>query len=208
MTMQRLDTFMYQGVPAEAIAISRKFSFSPANNFDIETTSWITSNYRGFWCDYAIDEALVIQNLYLFSKKNLYPTINGKGAEEIPDFVCLLNEFNKKACKPILYNDRFPMQYIGINYEYDYTGNIVLGVVPSQNKAGQRRYRKVFDLEFEVGILIESIDITEKWRLSINPKNKEGSKYWWENENHRYDYLVNYGLMEVDSLKNIGSTSG
>ena len=126
----------------------------------------------------------------------------------IPDFVCLLNEFNKKACKPILYNDRFPMQYIGINYEYDYTGNIVLGVVPSQNKAGQRRYRKVFDLEFEVGILIESIDITEKWRLSINPKNKEGSKYWWENENHRYDYLVNYGLMEVDSLKNIGSTSG
>jgi len=62
MTMQRLDTFMYKGMPAEAIAISREISFSPANNFDIETTSWTTSNYRGFWCDYAFDEALVVQN--------------------------------------------------------------------------------------------------------------------------------------------------
>lgn len=208
MTMQKLDTFMYRGVPAEAIAISRKFLFSPSYNFDIETTSWTTSNYRGFWCDYAIDEALVVKNLYLFSKNHQYPTINGKVAEEIPDFVGLLTELNKKARKPMLYHEGFPMQYMGINYECDYTGNIVLGVDPSQNKAGQRCYRKVYDLAFEVGILIESTDITEKWRLSINQKNKEASKYWWEDENHNYYYLINYGLMGVNSLQNRESISG
>ena len=36
MTMQMTDTFFYQGEKAEAIAISHRFSFSPANAFGIK----------------------------------------------------------------------------------------------------------------------------------------------------------------------------
>lgn len=68
MTMQMFDNFSYRGKRAEAIAISRRFSFTPVSNFGIATAAWGTCNYRGFWCDYVIDEMFVLSNLYLFSK--------------------------------------------------------------------------------------------------------------------------------------------
>jgi hypothetical protein len=100
MTMQMMDSFSYRGERAETIAISRRFSFSPANNFGIAVTSWATSNYRGFWCDYSIDESLVINNLYLFSKDHLYPPVNGRKAEEIAEFRHLLDDINEKVRIP------------------------------------------------------------------------------------------------------------
>ena len=146
MTMQMLDSFSYRGKRAEAIAISRRFSFTPENNFGIVTSAWGTSNYRGFWCDYDIDEWFVLSNLYLFSKTHDYPNINGKKAEEIPEFVRLLEQINSKAKKERRYINGFPMQYRGINYICEYSGRIVLGIEPIQNKSRKERYREVYEL--------------------------------------------------------------
>ena len=191
MTMQMTDTFFYQGEKAEAIAISHRFSFSPANAFGIETASWSTSTYRGFWCDYSIDESFVIQNLYLYSKNQFYPSINGQGAEKIPDFVALLDEINRKARVPKKYGDGFPMQYIGINYDYEYSGRIVLGIDPEQNKAGRKKYRKVIELLLDMGIVEEETDITEIWQTVDGRQTEKVMNYWWERQSNNYYILIN-----------------
>ena len=192
MTMQKMDSFLYRGERAEAIAISQRFSFSPASHFDITTASWATSNHRGFWCDYSIDESLIINNLYLFSKDHLYPPINGRNAEEIPEFRHLLDDINEKARTPKQYQDGFPMQYIGIDYDCDYSGKIVLGVDPKRNESGRERYRKVIELVFDKGIVLDTIDITEIW-WEVNGQHDKGStSYWWEREDNNYFYLINY----------------
>ena len=152
MTMQMLDSFSYRGMHAEAIAISRRFSFTPANNLGILTVAWGTANYRGFWCDFDIDEMFVLSNLYLFSKTYEYPVINGKNAEKIPEFVRLLEQKNRKAKGERRYIDGFPMQYKGIDYLYEYSGRVVLGINPAQSKFGQERYREVYELLFDKGV--------------------------------------------------------
>lgn len=155
MTMQVLDSFSYRGKRAEAIAISRRFSFTPANNLGIPTAAWCTANYRGFWCDFDIDEMFVLSNLYLFSKTHEYPVINGNNAEKIPEYVRILEQINLTAKKERQYIDGFPMQYKCIDYLYDYSGKVVLGIEPAQNKSGQERYQEVYELLFDKGVLIQ-----------------------------------------------------
>ena len=196
MTMQMLDSFIYKREPAEAIAISRRFSFTPLNTFGIETAPWATSNYRGFRCDYDIDESLVIKNLYLFSKNHSYPLINGNKAEEIPEYTSILSEINKKARVPKRYLDGFPMQYMGINYEYEYSGKIVLGVNPKRGVPEGERYLKVVELCFVDGILTESSEITDLWRSANEQKEKKSTRYWWEEKENSYAYLVNLAEQE------------
>lgn len=191
MTMQMTDSFIYKREPAEAIAISRRFSFTPFNTFGIETAPWATSNYRGFRCDYDIDESLVIKNLYLFSKNHSYPLINGNKAEEIPEYTSILSEINKKARVPKRYLDGFPMQYMGINYEYEYSGKIVLCVNPKRGVPAGERYLKVVELCFVDGILTESSEITDLWRSANEQKEKKSTRYWWEEKENSYAYLVN-----------------
>lgn len=208
MTMQMMDSFSYRGERAEAIAISRRISFSTANNLGIATASWATSNYRGFWCDYSIDESLVINNLYLFSKDHLYPPINGRNAEEIPEFHHMLNDINEKAHIPKQYQDGFPMQYIGIDYDYEYSGRIVLGVDPKRSKSGRERYRKVIELVFDKGVVLETTDITEIWRKEDEQNDKDLISYWWDQEENGYFYLINYSFMGVNEPRDSKVDSG
>ena len=113
MTNQRPDTFSYKGKDAEVIAINNRFSFTPANSFNIETKLWGTANYRGFWCDYAIEKSLIIENLYVYSKNCEYPPINGIHGEEIPWLADLFTQVNKGVNGPRCYKDAFT-DHIGI----------------------------------------------------------------------------------------------
>ena len=199
MTMQMLDSFSYRGMHAEAIAISRRFSFTPANNLGILTVAWGTANYRGFWCDFDIDELFVLSNLYLFSKTREYPVINGKNAEKIPEFVRLLEQKNRKAKGERRYIDGFPMQYKGIDYLYEYSGRVVLGINPAQSKFGQERYREVYELLFDKGVLINESDITESWKAVCEKQKGQPEEYWWEATDNNYFDLMNYAFMGVRS---------
>ncbi len=202
MTMQIRDSFSYHGERAEAIAISKRFHFTPTGAFGIKTSSWATSNYRGFWCDYIIDDSLIIKNLYLFSENHAYPPINGKSAVELPEFSNMLEDINRKTRAPRQYCEGFPMQYLGINYAVDYTGMIVLGVDPKPNKRGDKRYRQVLELTFEEGILLDTADITQTWRKAISPDNTDVAEHWWEKEEYSYFMLINYSFMGLREANN------
>ncbi len=199
MTMQRKDSFSYRGKHAEAIAINPRFLFTPAKAFGIATAAWATSNWRGFWCDYTVDEMFVLSNLYLFSKTHKYPDINGKKAEEIPEYVRILERVSPKAKEEGRYAEGFPMQYRGIDYLYEYSGRIVLGVEPAQNKVGEKKYQKVYELLFEEGILIEKADITSTWRAVTDNQAGRTEEYWWESQDNNYSELINYALMGANS---------
>ena len=196
MTMQMRDTFSYKGVQAEAIAISQKFSFTPAKSLGVTVGSWSTANYRGFWCDYSIDDILVIHNLYLFSEDHAYPILNEKKAEEIPIYRHLLDDIKRNPRhKTKQYQDGFPMQYSDIDYYSDYTGRVVLGIDPVQNKPEQERYRSVIELVLDSGIVMETTDITDLWKAAKGRSDDSSTSYWWEHKENSYSYLINYGLM-------------
>lgn len=72
MTMQMLDSFSYRGKRAEAIAISRRFSFAPANIFGIATASWFLQKsmdklYEDGTFKPLTEEERVTANLIMFS---------------------------------------------------------------------------------------------------------------------------------------------
>ncbi len=195
MTMQMPDRFVYRGQRAEAIAISRRLEFSPARNLGIETISWITSNHRGFWCDYVIEEALVIQTLHLVTKDDRYPMLDGIHPEPVPEYVELF-EKHIKPSHPSMHYAKLPMQYVGLNYMVDYTGSILMGVGIKEG-GGNGRYHQVFELNFEDGILMQSTDITETWVKVHDEASGTTEDYWWQNKKNDYYYLVNYGLMGI-----------
>lgn len=196
MTMQMPDRFVYRGQLAEAIAVSRKLAFSPARNFGIQTFSWATSNHRGFWCNYVIEEALVIHTLHLVSKDDVYPVIEGIQAEPVPEYVGLF-ENHIKPHHPTAHYAGLPMQYVGLNYVVDYSGSILIGL---GIKEGSRieRYHQLLELEFEDGILMRSTDVTEKW-AKVHDKASAGTTedYWWQKKENDYYDLINYGLMGI-----------
>ena len=195
--MQISDTFTYKGEQANAIALNRRLPFSPASNFGIATAAWATSNYRGFWCDYSIDETLKVKNLYLFSRDHSYPSINGQAAEKIPEFVKLILRINAEARTPWCYDDGFPMRYMDINCDVEYSGRIAIGVKPSSSKSGKRSYKRVYDLLFDSGILIEFTDITDIWKSADSCAGSNPGTCWWMERENDYYYLLNYRFMGI-----------
>ena len=83
------------------------------------------------------------------------------------------------------------MQYIGINYDYEYSGRIVLGIDPEQNKAGRKKYRKVIELLLDMGIVEEETDITEIWQTVDGRQTEKVMNYWWERQSNNYYILIN-----------------
>ena len=194
MTMQRLDSFTYQDRPAEAISISRRFSFTPKNNFGIIVTPCETSNWRGFWCDYCIDTSFIIKNIYIFAKNLDGLQLFGKNPKEIPEYKNLLDKINEKRKDSLKYSNGFPMMYEDINYLFKYTGQIVLGINPNTKKYDTERYEKVYEMDYKEGILVQQKDITAIWKTA----NENETKFWWQEEKNEYFYLINYSFMGIE----------
>ena len=194
MTMQRLDSFTYQGKTAKAIAISRRFSFTPDNNLGIKVTPCETCNWRGFWCDYCLDTSFIVKNVYLFAKNQDNTLLFGKKGKELPEYKSLLKVLNEKRKEHLKYTNGFPSMYENINYLFEYTGNIVIGVDFDSQKHGAERYECVYELEYMEGILVQQSDITDKWK-NVNEKEV---KYWWQEKENDYFYLINYSYMGIE----------
>lgn len=77
MTAQIGDRFQYKGNYYNIVAISEPLPFSP-QTFGITPEGACTACWAGYWCEYEIKKnALILQNLYIHSKDNYYPSING-----------------------------------------------------------------------------------------------------------------------------------
>lgn len=77
MTAQIGDKYKYQKKEYTIVALSSSIPFKP-EDFGLEPHFSCTACYRGYWCEYAIeDEELLLKNLYLFNMNNKYPPLNG-----------------------------------------------------------------------------------------------------------------------------------
>ena len=168
---------------AKAFAFSDKIDFSPWKAFSLETVRWSTANHRGFWCDYKIEEKLIIINLHLVTKDLVYPPLMNVLAEEDPIYKEIRDRFGR--------NIPFPMQYSNIDYEVDYTGKMVLGI--DFDRSQDDRYKQVLELGFEHGILMDTIDITTIRKASKKKDIIAPDDIWWMKEKNDYYYRLNYG---------------
>ncbi len=192
MTIQMQDLFVYRGCEAHALAISKRFDFSPSRDFGIELwLSWSTANHRGFWCEYELGDEFLLRSLCLVSKDDAYPPLRGVQAEPVPIYLELFEKYIKQKSADQRYRG-LPMQYPGLNYPIGYTGLILIGT--GMETGSRRSYRQVLELSFEQGLLMETTDRTEMWEETQSETGESTIKPWWTEREHDYYYLINYGF--------------
>ena len=131
-----------------------------------------TACWAGYWCEYDIsEEGIVLKNLYINSRDNNYPAINGVEAEE---------------------DEREKFQYMGhhlyknIGIRMKYTGKILVGkdfLREYYIHMGYQRawaYQTLVEFIFEDGNLIETVDhsnMAEKLREEIKKDTGKPKPY-------------------------------
>ncbi len=152
MTAQIGDSIKYKDNEYSIVAISTPIEFEPK---DYGITPWGTCSacWAGYWCEYRIsEEGIVLQNLYINSKDEYYPPINGvevNGHEKNPS----------KYMGHHLYQD--------VNLPINYTGRIVVGkdfLREYYIHMGYQRawaYETLLEFVFKNGELVEIIEHSE-----------------------------------------------
>ena len=171
MTAQIGDKFTFHGSDYSIVAISTPIQFNPVQ-FGITPLSACTACWAGYWCEYDIsEEGIVLKNLYINSRDNNYPAINGVEAEE---------------------DEREKFQYMGhhlyknIGIRMKYTGKILVGkdfLREYYIHMGYQRewaYQTLVEFIFEDGNLIETVDhsnMAEKLREEIKKDTGKPKPY-------------------------------
>lgn len=171
MTAQIGDKFTFHGSDYSIVAISTPIQFNPVQ-FGITPLSACTACWAGYWCEYDIsEEGIVLKNLYINSRDNNYPAINGVEAEE---------------------DEREKFQYMGhhlyknIGIRMKYTGKILVGkdfLREYYIHMGYQRawaYQALVEFIFEDGNLIETVDhsnMAEKLREEIKKDTGKPKPY-------------------------------
>lgn len=167
MTAQIGDIYKYQNKEYSIVALSAKNPFHP-KMYGMEPHPSSTACYRGYWCEYAIqDDELVLKNLFLFNKDGNYPSLNG--IEPLPQEFFEYEGYSgkkkgkQKFVRPKYYGHRL---YREINLPISYTGKILLGdgfISEYYIHMGYQRgwaYRRLIELVFEEGLLMETNDLS------------------------------------------------
>ena len=77
MTAQIGDIYKYNKKEFNIVALSSAMLFDP-NNFGMEPHASSTACYRGYWCEYSIEnDVLYLKDLYIFNREDKYPPLNG-----------------------------------------------------------------------------------------------------------------------------------
>lgn len=165
MTAQIGDSFKFKGVEYQIIALNRPIKFSPST-YGITPESICTACWAGYWCDYTIsEETILLTNLYINSKDDYYPNINGIQVTQNKDNT---RKANFKYMGHHLYKD--------LNIPMNYSGKIVVGDKFIQDyyiHMGYQRawaYEVVLEFVFENGKLIATYnhsDLVAKVRQEI-----------------------------------------
>ena len=172
MTAQVPDTYVYEGKKYSLIAMSKRPRFNPLK-YGIEPQYTCTACWAGYAEDYNIvDSKLFLQRLWISESGSGYPDVNGVKVKELE--------------KPGI----FGYVYEDVNLLVKYTGKIVIGnsfIDEYYKHMGLQRawaYKKVLELIFEKGRLVEVIDhsetvqkIREEMESEKNPY--EYLEHWW-----------------------------
>lgn len=115
MTAQVGDTFKFKGEDYSIVAISTPIGFNP-QNYGITPEPICTACWDGFWCEYEIsDTGIFLKNLYINSKDDYYPKINGVSPQ------------NKEKEVKKQYQYMGHHLYKNLNILLEYTGKILVG---------------------------------------------------------------------------------
>ena len=166
MTAQIGDRYKYRGWEYTIVAQSDSLDIHPTL-FGIVPKAATSACWSGFWCVYDIrKDGIYLKDLYVCSKDDLYPTINGK--------------------KPATCADGSEWSYMGhhlycnLNYRVPYTGRLLVGrgfLSKYYIHMGYQKpwsYRKLKELIFEEGVLVEVIDqsrVAAQLRRKIKKEN-------------------------------------
>lgn len=152
MTMQIKDSFYHAGREFSIITCSTPLCFDP-REFGIIPAPYTTACHRSYWCKYSIrDNQLVLQDLSIYSRNNIYPSIANVNAviDQIHP------QFLTNHC--VYKNLKFPLHY---------TGRILIGShsVPTHHIKGVSgapwQYKYLTELAIENGRLVEITDQSE-----------------------------------------------
>ena len=166
MTAQIGDIFKYQKKEYTVVALSNGQLFDP-KNYGLEAHARCTACYRGYWCEYGVDdESLMLRDFYMFNLDGNYPPLNGIqiAPQEFEECQCYVGE-NKweKSTMPAHLGHQV---YRNVNLLLPYTGKILLGrdfMGEYYIHMGFQRgwaYRRLIELEFDEGLLLESHDVS------------------------------------------------
>lgn len=151
MTVQVGDIYKHNQIEYEIVKTSAPLVFNP-QNYGIRPESVVTCCWNGYWCEYTtVNGNLLLETLYIHSKDNCYPQINGICAE--PD-------------NPKVFEHMGHHFYKHLNIPIPYTGKILIvkGYVPGYSSPiGHRHilgYQAYLELIFENGILNTVLDQT------------------------------------------------
>lgn len=149
MTAQIGDRFIFRGNNYSIVAISTPIKFNPIQ-FGITPLSLGTACWAGYWCEYDISkEGIVLKNLYINSKDNNYPPINGVEAEggEDKDFKYMGHHLYKNIGIPVKYTGKI---LVGKDFLREYYIHM-----------GYQRawaYQTLVEFIFEYGSLLDTVD--------------------------------------------------
>lgn len=162
MTAQIGDIYKYKKKEFTVVALSSVMLFDP-KNYGMEPHASSTACWRGYWCEYAIEEfELLLKDLYLYNSDDKYPPLNGVEVS-LPEF----KEYKCQGGKKIIMKAHFGHRvYKDVNIPIPYTGKILLGdgfMREYYIHMGFQRgwaYKKLIELVFEEGILLECNDLS------------------------------------------------
>lgn len=172
MTAQIGDKFTFKGDDYSIVAISTPIGFN-FQNYGITPEPICTACWNGYWCEYEIsDTGIFLKNLYINSKDDYYPEING--VRPVDD--------EKEGQKRYQYMGHHLYKNLSIPLEY--TGKILVGkgfLREYYIHMGYQRawaYENLRELIFENGKLMETFDhgeMAKKLRKEIDAQtnNKE-----------------------------------
>ena len=170
MTAQVGDKFRYKKKEYGIVAISNPIRFKP-QDYGITPQACCTACWNGYWCEYEIsDEGIMLDNLYVNSKDDYYPEING--------ILPLSEDDSKQKFRYMSHH-----LYKGVNIKIPYTGKIVVGkdfLREYYIHMGYQRawaYKQLKEFIFEEGKLIEVVDHS-KVAKELRKQISEDPDFW------------------------------
>jgi hypothetical protein len=199
MTGQIPNEFLFKGESYSIAGVNGPTLFNP-RDYGISPQSASTACWRGFVAYYAVlKDKLVIDTLFIKSKepKKL------KGIEPKDE-----SSFSKEDEEYAYIKHFFSYCYPKINFELDFTGSILIGkdfIDEMYVHMGFQRpitYRTVYELTFENGYLIKTLNKSEEMKRKRLEDSQKGTRPKSNEKDDIKEWVIDSFSLSYENSKN------